>query len=154
MKNDTKEQYLTEIELPLWADPQGNVFLEKSRAHCFLYFDCWENNAPTNANYLGKIIFENAWAVQSLDVEFYDIYAKEELRFKSSIFVVENSLWFKDMWEKRAKIYDNWTGWKDKTYQHFHFAGHDNYFDVIAEKYSVEKVIKSEIKDDKLSWFE
>ncbi len=52
-----EEQYLIEIELPIWQDPQGNLMLEKCREHCYLYFDCWEepenwkNNEVAWANY-------------------------------------------------------------------------------------------------------
>ncbi|AZA98285.1 hypothetical protein EG359_01110 [Chryseobacterium joostei] len=145
-------QYLTETELPIWADPQGNVIMEKCRDHCFLYFDCWLDNEPTYADYIGKITFQNAWAVTSLDIEFYDIYPKEEFKYKSSIFVVENSLWLKEMFEKRVKHYDNWTGWKDKIYHHFHFAGHNNYFDIIAESYKVEKIPKTKTQYFKRLW--
>lgn len=35
------KQYLTEIELPIWTDPQSDVILEKSRNYCHLYFNCW-----------------------------------------------------------------------------------------------------------------
>lgn len=133
-------QYLTEIELPIWADPQGNVVMEKSRDHCCIYFACWEDNVPTYSNYLGKITFINAWAVNSLDVEFYDIYPKEDWKYKSSITIVENSVWLSHVMIQRTKHYDNWTKWKDKSYKHYHFSGHDNYFDVIAEDFMVEKI--------------
>lgn len=149
-----KEQYLTEIELPIWADPQGDVILEKSRDYCHIYFDCWEDNEPTYSNYIGKIIFENAWAVKSLDVEFYEIYPKEEWKFKSSICIVENSIWLDEMIMKRAKIYTEWLNWDKRTYKHFHFSGHDNYFDIIAENYTVEKILKTEIKYYEKLWTE
>ncbi len=141
-KIQMEEQYLIELELPIWQDPQGNVILEKCRNNCYLYFDCWEDNTPTYANYFGKITMYNAWAVKSLDVECYDIYPKEDYKYRSSIFIVQNSQWLKEMIEKRAAYYDNWTGWKDKEYKHYLIRGHDNYFEIIAEKYSIETVKK------------
>ncbi|AMP98773.1 hypothetical protein AY601_1864 [Pedobacter cryoconitis] len=153
-----KEQYLTEIELPVWADPQGDVILEKSRDYCYLYFDCWLekelwiNEEVTWADYIGKITFNNAWAVKSLDIEFYDIYPKEESIYKSSICRVENSLWLEEMTMKRSKTYKEWLSWDERIYKHFHFSGHDNYFDIIAENYKVEKILKKDIKHYENLW--
>ncbi len=147
-----KKQYLTEIELPIWADPQGDVILEKSRDYCYVYFDCWENNEPTYSDYIGKLIFENAWAVTSLDVEFYGIYPEEDWKYKSSICIVENSLWLEEMIAKRASFYKEWLTWDKSEYKHFHYPGHDNYFDIIAEDYKVEKVLKKDIKYYKKLW--
>ncbi|WP_316771527.1 hypothetical protein [Pedobacter frigiditerrae] len=147
-----KAQYLTEIELPIWADPQGDLMLEKSRDDCHVYFDCWEDNKPTYANYIGKIIFENAWAVKSLDIEYYDIFPIEDWKYKSSICVVENSCWLDEMIQVRTRHYNNWTKWKDKNYRHFHCKGHDNYFDIIAENYKVEKVLKKDVEHYEKLW--
>ncbi|MBD0254344.1 MAG: hypothetical protein ICV83_01390, partial [Cytophagales bacterium] len=75
------EQYLVEIELPFWQDPQGDLIMEKSRDYCRLYCGCWdEQNPPDYAIYIGRIEFVDAWAVRSMDVEFYDVYTKEEGR--------------------------------------------------------------------------
>jgi len=139
-----EEQYLTEIELPIWKDPQGDLIIEKGREFCSVYFACWENNEPEYANYVGKITFENAWAVKSLDVEYYDIYPKGDFQFKSSIYIVENSKWLDEVIGIRSKYYDNWTKWKDKEYKHYLVRGHDNYFEIVAENYVVEKVDKKD----------
>ncbi len=81
----------------------------------------------------------NAWAVRSLDIEYYDIYPKEDFKYHSSIFIVENSRWLKEMIEKRERYYNNHTKWKDKKYKHYVIKGHDNYFEIIAEDYKVKK---------------
>jgi hypothetical protein len=138
-----KEQYLNEIELPIWQDPQGDLIIEKGREFCCIYFACWKDNeAAEYADYIGKITFENAWAVKSLDVEFYDIRPKVDWQFKSSICIVENSEWLDEVIGIRSKYYDNWTRWKDREYKHYLVRGHDNYFEVIAENFFVEKVSK------------
>jgi len=143
-----KEEYLTELKLPIWQDPQGNLIIEKCRDNCFVYFNCWSdkwiNDEVTWADYIGKITLENSWAIKSMDIEFYDIYTKEDQKHKSSIYIVENSLWLNKMIEKREKHYNNWTKWKDKKYNHYHIKSHDNYFDIIAESYSIEKIKKTD----------
>lgn len=98
----------------------------------------------TWADYIAKLTFKNSWAVKSFDVEFYDIHTIDDPKYKSSIYIVENSLWLKDMMEKRENYYGNWTKWKDNKYYHYHIEGHDNYFDIIAEDYSIEKIMKNE----------
>lgn len=119
--------------------------MEKSRDYCHLYFGCWdEQNPPNYADYMGKIEFTDAWAVRSVDVEFYDIHPKEGYQFKSSIFIVENSVWLKEVLAIRNKYYsDNWTGWKDRTYKHYLVSSHDNYFEIIATDYRVERIDKT-----------
>ncbi len=136
------DQFLTEIELPVWQDPQGDVVMEKSRDYCQIYFDCWdEKKPPKQANYIAKLEFINAWAVRSVDIENYPVQPLGEYQFKSSIFVVENSSWLNDVFNLRNKYYsDNYTGWKDIEYKHFLVKGHDNYFEIIAQDYKVNKV--------------
>ncbi len=52
------QSYLTEIELPIWQDPQGDVIMEKSRDYCHIYFGCWVNEKPGEpADYIGKLEF-------------------------------------------------------------------------------------------------
>jgi hypothetical protein len=136
-----KEEYLTEIELPIWQDPQGDLIIEKGRDFCRVYFACWKDDeAGEYADHIGKIIFENAWAIKSLDVEFYDIRPKIDWQFKSSICTVENSKWLDEVIGMRSKYYDNWTKWKNKKYKHYLVRGHDNYFEIVAENFTVEKV--------------
>lgn len=147
-----EKAYLTEIELPFWQDPQGNVILEKCRDACHIYCNCWEDNTPTYASYYGKISLKNAWAVKSLDVEFYDLHPKEEYQFKSSIFKVEHSVWLPKMIQERRSYYPEWKGYKNRTFHHYHIKGHDNYFDVIAEDYTAEKLPKTNTSHYKRLW--
>jgi hypothetical protein len=78
-----------------------------------------------------------------VDVEYYDVYTKEEPQHKSSIYIVENSAWFRDVFAIRNKYYsDNWTGWKDRAYRHYLVRSHDNYFEIIATDHRAERVDK------------
>ncbi len=77
--------------MPIWTDPQNDIILEKSRDYCYLYYNCWEDNQLADLGYIGKLTFENAWAIKSLDVEFYDTYPKD-LEYKFSICKVKKSL--------------------------------------------------------------
>ncbi len=58
------------------------------------------------------------------------------------------------MYSIREQHYDNWTKWKDKKYKHYHIKGHDNYFDIIADGYSVEQIKKSKNHYYKRLWRE
>ncbi|PWJ31141.1 hypothetical protein BC781_1251 [Sediminitomix flava] len=142
----SEEQYLFEIELPIWQDPQGDLILEKSREYCYVYFGCWDKKSPPNyAEYIGRIEFINAWSVRSLDVEFYDIHPRGEYLYPSSIYIIKNSEWFKDVFNIRNEYYsDSWTKWKDKNYKHYLVKGHDNYFEIIAEDFEVKKIDKAQ----------
>ena len=90
--------------------------------------------------------------MQSLDLERYDIYSEKEWKYKSSICIVENSIWLNEMILKRAKSDTFWLKKDKKIYKHFHFSGHDNYFDIIAEEYTVEKILKKDINDYEALW--
>jgi hypothetical protein len=93
------------IPLNLWQDPQGDVVLHYSREECLVYFGCWVE-AGVPADYLGKLIFHNAWAVRGLCLEGSPYKTKEPL-YRSSLLVVQDSKWLHEVSEQRLQYYPN-----------------------------------------------
>lgn len=132
------------ISLKEWMNPQGEVVLEDSWRDCLVSFGCWtELGEP--ADFLCQIRFHRAWAVRGVHTEFLPYKVIEPKR--SSILVVQDSRWLKELTEQRLAIYTEWKN-RDKTeYKHFVVEGHDNYYEIIAESYEERYVSRDDAGD-------
>jgi len=133
------------IPLNVWQDPQGNVALRYDRGQCFVYFACWAE-AGVPADYLCQLTFHHAWAVRGLRLEMLPYETKEPF-YQSSIFVVEDSRWLREVSDQRLKNYPNWKTWDTRDYLHYVVQGHDNYYDIIASGFDETKLSETDAGD-------
>lgn len=130
------------IPLKIWQDPQGDVILHHTRDECFVYFGCWAK-AGEPANYLGKLIFQNAWAVRGLRLEFIPYEIKEH-KYHSCIYAINDSQWLTQMTAQRLRNYPDWKSWDTREYLHYVISGHDNYYDIIATEFHEQILAENE----------
>jgi hypothetical protein len=68
------------IPLEFWKDPQSDVIVIFSERECSVYFSCW-TSAGEPADFIGKLSFNGAAAVRSLDHEFNPYQYEGSFRF-------------------------------------------------------------------------
>jgi|SRR5215831_6002629 len=141
----SQSEVASAIALTVWQDPQGDVVLRYDREQCLVYFACWID-AGVPADYLCRLTFHHAWAVRAFRLETLP-YETREPHYRSSIFVVDDSCWLREVSEQRLRSYPNWKHWDRREYQHYVVKGHDNYYDVVASSFEETTVPETEAGD-------
>jgi hypothetical protein len=129
------------IQLSVWQDPQGEVVLEHGSRECHVFFGCW-SEAGVAAEFVAQVTFDWAWASRVVRTEF--VPYRFEPNGETYLLRVARSGWLAELTGQRLSNYPKWRDWDKRTYHHFVVVGHDSYVDVIAEKFSVQKLGRRE----------
>ncbi|MEN7433009.1 hypothetical protein VA599_19880 [Chromobacterium sp. TRC.1.1.SA] len=126
---------IIEIELPFWQDPQCHIITTHQQDVVSVVFNCWNEDAEIENDYLGCIIFSGVIAT--------NISSKiapttpDDLQFKSSIYEIKNSKWIEDYIKNSTK----WTheNYDKKHYHHYLVNSHDHQLALICKQYEIRK---------------
>ena len=113
------------------------MLLQHSREGCTVSFGCWVD-AGEPADYICQLVFDHAWAVRAVDLEFLPYEVHEPQR--SCIYQISDSEWLIAASEARSHYYPEWRDWDKRSYHHYVVQGHDNYCEVLALGF-VERII-------------
>ncbi|MEO8379771.1 MAG: hypothetical protein ABI779_08925 [Acidobacteriota bacterium] len=129
--------YALAVPLPVWQDPQGNLRVTISERGATVVFDCW-TDAGDEADYSGALEFVGVWAARVVRSEFVP-YQIEEHEHHSYILRVVESSWIEELAAVRKATYTEWPRIDASAYQHYVVAGHDEYAEFVARRYTFER---------------
>lgn len=129
--------YALAVPLPVWQDPQGNLRVTITDGSATVVFDCW-TDAGEEADYTGVLVFAGVWAARVIRSEFIP-YRLEKHEHHSYILRVIDSSWIEELAAVRKATYTEWQRSEASAYEHYAVAGHDEYAEFIARRYTFER---------------
>ena len=128
------------VELNVWKDPQGYVFVEQTRDEAWLYFPCW-SSAGVPADYIGCLHFEGVWHLSFTRFKNLRSYPGiVETDLISYYLVVKNSSLLKRLKMERSGEDKDWRRYDQRQYTHWIVESHDYYTNIVAGQVFFKKV--------------
>ena len=88
----------------------------------------------------------HSWATGSFGLEGGGIFVGADSSSFDFLCRIENSSWLEQCIKTRVARYPDWLAWDKRVYHHFVFSGHDNYVQIIAERF--EAAIATEVENE------